>query len=428
VAEVKEMVSGEVGGVQQDFYGAALAQLDRAAEALHLPAGLHQLLRSCKRELVVNFPVRMDDDSLRIYTGYRVQHNLTRGPGKGGIRYHPEVTLPEVRALAMLMTWKCAVVDIPFGGAKGAVACDTKRLSLGELERLTRRYTTEISQLIGPMSDIPAPDLYTNEQVMAWIMDTYSMHAGYTVPEVVTGKPLSIGGSPGRLGATGRGCAIVIREAAEHIGVKLPGARVAVQGFGNVGSVTAAHLAETGARVIAVSDSQGAVFNANGLDVARLRAYKAQQGTVVGFPEADALDGAELLGLECEVLVPAALERQLVAENASRVKARIVAEGANGPTTPEADDILGENGVTVIPDILANAGGVVVSYFEWVQSLDKFSWPESEVNRRLQEFMGRAFHAVHAAAQEHKTDMRSAAMMLAVAKVAEATRTRGIYP
>lgn len=412
----------------QEFHAAALAQLDAAVEALDLGPGMGQLLRSCKRELVVNFPVRRDDGSLETFTGYRVQHNLTRGPGKGGIRYYPHASLAEVQALAMLMTWKCAVVDIPFGGAKGAVNCDTKRLSIGEMERLTRRYTTEISQLIGPTSDIPAPDLYTNEQVMAWIMDTYSMHVGHTVPEVVTGKPLSIGGSPGRAQATGRGCAIVIQEAAEHMGVKLEGAKVVIQGFGNVGHVTAAHLAEAGARVIAVSDSQGAVYSSKGLDITALCAHKAEQGTVVGFPEGEPLPPAELLALECEVLVPAALERQIVSENAPSVKARIVAEGANGPTTPEADRILAEKGVTVIPDILANAGGVVVSYFEWVQSLEKFSWPEPEVNKRLQEFMTRAFHAVNATAQRHKTDMRSAAMMLAVGKVAEATRIRGIYP
>ncbi|MBN1460491.1 MAG: Glu/Leu/Phe/Val dehydrogenase [Armatimonadetes bacterium] len=411
-----------------DPYSVALSQLDQAARTLDLAPGLHQMLRSCKRELITHFPVQMDDDSLEVFTGYRVQHNLIRGPGKGGIRYYPKSTLNEVRALAMLMTWKCAVVDIPFGGAKGGVAVDTKRLSKRELESLTRRYTTEISQLIGPTSDIPAPDMYTNEQVMAWIMDTYSMHVGYTVPEVVTGKPLSIGGSPGRAEATGRGCVIVIREAAEHTGVKLAGARVVVQGFGNVGSVAAHYVAKEGAKVIAVSDSSGAILNTNGLDVARVRAHKAESGSVVGFSEAETISGDELLTLECDVLVPAALEGQLTGKNAGKVKAKIVAEGANGPTTPEADRILTDNGVLILPDILANAGGVVVSYFEWVQSIEKFTWPEAQVNQRLEDFMTRSFHAVNATAKQHSTDMRSAAMLHAVGKVAAATETRGIYP
>jgi len=413
---------------QDDPYAVALTQLDEAAKALDLTPDIHQLLRTCKRELIVHFPVRMDNDSFETYTGYRVQHNLTRGPGKGGIRYFPKATLNEVRALAMLMTWKCAVVDIPFGGAKGGVACDTKRMSQAEIERLTRRYTTEISQLIGPTSDIPAPDMYTNEQVMAWIMDTYSMHAGYTVPEVVTGKPLSVGGSPGRAEATGRGCVIVIKEAADHVGIDVDGATVAVQGFGNVGSVAASYLEQEGSRVIAASDSQGAVHNANGLKIADLRAHKAKTGSVVDFPDAESLPAAEVLELECDVLVPAALEGQIVAENAPRIKAKIVAEGANGPTTPDADRILVENGVLILPDILANAGGVVVSYFEWVQSLEKFSWPEEQVNRRLEEFMTRSFHAVNKTAQQHNTDMRHAAMIYAVGKVAQATKTRGIYP
>jgi glutamate dehydrogenase (NAD(P)+) len=411
-----------------DPFAVALAQLDRAAQTLELAAGLHQMLRSCKRELITHFPVQMDDGSLEVFTGYRVQHNLIRGPGKGGIRYYPKSTLNEVRALAMLMTWKCAVVDIPFGGAKGGVACDAKGLSKRELERLTRRYTTEISQLIGPTSDIPAPDLYTNEQVMAWIMDTYSMHVGHTVPEVVTGKPLSIGGSPGRAEATGRGCVIIIREAAERIGLPLAGARVAVQGFGNVGSVAADYLSREGARIIAVSDSSGAVLNTKGLEVAQLRAHKSETGSLAGFPEAEAIPADELLALECEVLVPAALEGQITGKNAANVKAKIVAEGANGPTTPEADRILAEHGILLLPDILANAGGVVVSYFEWVQSIEKFTWPEAQVNERLEEFMTRSFQAVNAAAQEHHTDMRSAALLYAVEKVAGAAQTRGIYP
>jgi len=413
---------------ETDCYAMALAQLDRAAEALDLSSGIHQMLRRCKRELIVHFPVIMDDGGLRVFDGYRVHHNLARGPGKGGIRYHPDTRLDEVRALAMWMTWKCAVVDIPFGGAKGGVLCNPKQMSRSELERLTRRYATEINILIGPASDIPAPDVYTDPQVMAWIMDTYSMHAGYTVPEVVTGKPLSIGGSPGRDEATGNGCVIAIREAAEHIGLRISGARVAIQGFGNAGSVSASFLSQAGAKVIAVSDSRGAMYNAEGFDVAKLRAHKLKAGTVVGFPEGEEIAQGELLELECEVLVPAALEGAIRSDNAPRIKARIVAEAANGPTTLEADKILAENDVVVLPDILANAGGVVVSYFEWVQCLQKFAWAESKVDEELEDFMTRAFHAVYAIAQEHKTDLRSAAMRLAVAKVAEATRTRGIYP
>ena len=425
---IPEVPQTTASSIETDPYGMALAQLDRAAQALDLPSGIHQMLRRCKRELIVHFPVIMDDGSLRVFDGYRVHHNLARGPGKGGIRYHPDTGLDEVRALAMWMTWKCAVVDIPFGGAKGGVLCHPKQMSRAELERLTRRYATEISLLIGPTSDIPAPDVYTDPQVMAWIMDTYSMHVGYTVPAVVTGKPLSIGGSPGRDEATGCGCVIAIKEAAEHFGLRIPGATVAIQGFGNAGSVAAGFLAQAGAKVVAVSDSQGAIHNSEGLDVAKLRAHKLKTGTVVGFPEGDEMPPEELLELECDVLVPAALESVIRSDNAPRIKARIVAEAANGPTTLQADKILAENDVVVLPDILANAGGVVVSYFEWVQCLQKFTWSKSRVDEELEHFMTRAFHAVYAIAQEHKTDLRSAATRLAVAKVAEATRTRGIYP
>ena len=414
--------------IHVDVHEYALQQLDEAADALSLAPDLHALLRLSKRELTVHFPVRMDDGSIQMLTGYRVQHNLARGPGKGGIRYHPEATLNDVRALAMWMTWKCAVVDIPFGGAKGAVVCNPKELSLAELERLTRRYASEISLLIGPSSDVPAPDVYTNEQVMAWIMDTYSQGVGYTVPAVVTGKPISIGGSPGRDEATGRGCVLIIREAARHFGVRLPRARVAIQGFGNAGSVCAIYLQREGADIIAVSDSRGGIYNPHGLDAQRVIAHKAETGSVVGFRGADSITNSELLETECEILVPAALEGQISAENAPRIKARIVAEAANGPTSPEADPILAANGIVVLPDILANAGGVVVSYFEWVQGLQKFYWPALRVNEQLEEFMIRAFHAVFATAQERKTDMRAAAMILAVAKVAEAARNRGIFP
>jgi len=425
MSEVEAVVGAPV---ETDPYGIALKQFDHAADVLELPEGMRGLLRSCKRELCVHFPVRMDDGALRTFTGYRVQHNVTRGPSKGGLRYHPQVTLEEVRALAMWMTWKCAVVDIPFGGAKGGVICNPKEMSERELEGLTRRYTTEITPLLGPASDIPAPDVYTDEQIMAWMMDTYSMHAGYTVPAVVTGKPLSIGGSAGRLEATGRGCVEIIGEAAQHFGLRLPGARVAIQGFGNAGSVAAKYLAEAGCKVVAVSDTRGAIANEAGLDVKGLIAQKSQDGTITGFPGADSIPPADLLALDCEILVPAALEGQITAANAGGVKAKLVAEAANGPTTPEADEILHANGVTVLPDILANAGGVVCSYFEWVQCLQEFSWSEDQVCHRLSEYMRQAFHGVYRVAQERKVDMRTAALVVAMSKVAEATAVRGIYP
>lgn len=424
----RHLSEADASTTKADVYRFALAQLDQTAETIALAPGLHRVLRSAKRELTVHFPVRMDDGSLEMFTGYRVQHNLARGPGKGGIRYHPDTDLNDVRALAMWMTWKCAVVDIPFGGAKGAVVCNPKTMSQAELERLTRRYTSEISILIGPSADVPAPDIYTNEQVMAWMMDTYSQGIGYTSPAVVTGKPISIGGSPGRDEATGRGCVIAIKEAAQHFGVRLSGARVVVQGFGNAGSVCASYLAREGATIIALNDSRGGLYNEAGLDVPRVIAHKARTGSVVGFPGADSISNSELLELDCDILVPAAIEGQILAHNAPRIKARMVAEAANGPTSPDADPILAENGVVVLPDILANAGGVVVSYFEWVQGLQKFYWPALRVNEQLEEFMTRAFHAVYRTAQEHKTDMRSGAMILAVSRVAEATRTRGIFP
>jgi len=424
-------VAGQVGvapGEAVQAWDIARQQFDEVAAYMDLSPGLLGVLRSCKRELIVHFPVRMDNDAFQTFTGYRVQHNVTRGPGKGGIRYHPHVNLDEVRALAMWMTWKCAVVNIPFGGAKGGVVCNPKEMSDGELERLTRRYTTEITPLLGPTSDIPAPDVYTDERVMAWMMDTYSMHVGYTVPAVVTGKPLSIGGSEGRAEATGRGCVVVIKEASEHFGVDLQGARIVVQGFGNAGSVAAYYLAEAGASVIAVSDSRGAIHNDEGLDVPAVRKHKAETGSVVGFAEAESISPAELLETECEVLVPAALEAEIVESNAPRIRAKIVAEAANGPTTPAADKVLFESGVVVLPDILANAGGVVCSYFEWVQCLQKFSWSEHQVCSNLSVFMQQAFHEVYQIAQQRKVDMRTAALMLAMSRVAEATRARGIYP
>lgn len=353
---------------------------------------------------------------------------MDRGPAKGGIRYHPDVTLDEVKALAMWMTWKCAVVNIPFGGAKGAVVCNPKEMSKGELERLTRRYTTELMIFLGPEKDIPAPDVYTDSQTMAWIMDTYSMNVGYSVPSVVTGKPLSIGGSRGREEATGRGVVLTILEAIKELGIPKEGATVAVQGFGNVGGTAVRLLCREGFKVVAVSDSHGGTYNSHGLDVDALSEHKREAGTVVGFPGGEDITNEELLALKCDVLVPAALENQITEENADNVQAKILAEGANGPTTPEADLILYDKGVFVIPDILANAGGVTVSYFEWVQSIQEFFWSEDEVNARLKDIMVRSFHEVYDVHREEKVDMRLAAYMLAVGRVAEAFHTRGLYP
>jgi glutamate dehydrogenase (NAD(P)+) len=370
----------------------------------------------------------MDDGTTRVFTGYRVWHNVTRGPAKGGVRYHPQVDLDEVRALAMWMTWKCACVKIPYGGAKGGVTCDPKAMSARELERLTRRYTTEIADLIGPDSDIPAPDVNTNAQTMAWLMDTYSMHRGYSVPGVVTGKPVSIGGSEGRSEATGRGVVYTIQEAAKAIGLGIEGARVAVQGFGNAGEAAARFIQELGARVIAVSDSRGGVFRGDGLDLPLVSRHKQETGSVVGAPRTRPISNTDLLELDCDVLVPAALEGVITGQNAGRIRARIVAEAANGPTSPEADDLLHERGVMVIPDILCNAGGVTVSYFEWVQDREEFFWTIDEINARLRRVLVRAFEDVYRTSVEHAVDMRLAAYMLSVSRVAEATLTRGIYP
>jgi glutamate dehydrogenase (NAD(P)+) len=406
----------------------ALQQLYRAAEYLNLDDGLRTVLGSMKRELKVQFPVHMDDGSIRVFTGYRVQHNLSRGPAKGGIRYHPDVSLDEVRALAMWMTWKCAVVRVPFGGAKGGITVDPKVLSRDELERLTRRYTTEISVLIGPKRDVPAPDVNTNPQIMAWMMDTYSMHAGYSVPAVVTGKPLSIGGSEGRLEATGRGVVIIAREAARFSGFDLPEATVAVQGFGNVGGTAARLFHRSGARVVAVSDVNGGIYNQRGLDIPAVTRHVQETGTVAGFPGAEFITNQQLLELPVDLLVPAALENVITAENAPRVMARVVVEGANGPTTPEADAILQDRGILVVPDILANAGGVTASYFEWVQDLQSFFWTEAEVNQRLEFIMLNAFREIVRVHQERNVDLRTAAYILAVGRVAQATKLRGIYP
>jgi glutamate dehydrogenase/leucine dehydrogenase len=406
----------------------AATQFDSAADHLKLETWLRDVLKAPKRQLIVSIPTKMDDGSIHVFEGYRVQHSMARGPAKGGIRYHPSVTLDEVKALASWMTWKCATVNIPYGGGKGGVVCDPKRMSQRELENMTRRFASEISIIIGPERDIPAPDVYTNAQTMAWIMDTYSMTAGETVLGVVTGKPLPVGGSQGRNEATARGCQYVIREACKDRKVTLKGAKVAVQGFGNAGSIAARLLSEDGANIIAVSDSGGGVFNARGLNMQAVLAHKARTGALKGFSEADPISNEKLLELECDVLVPAALENQITMENASRIKAKIVAEAANGPTTPGADAVLYQNGTFLIPDILANAGGVTVSYFEWVQSLQSFFWEEAQVNQHLEKIMTRSFHEVLAIARKYEVHMRTAAYILAVGRVAEATRIRGIYP
>jgi glutamate dehydrogenase (NAD(P)+) len=393
-----------------------------------LEDGMREVLRNPKRQLTVSVPTLMDDGSVRVFTGYRVQHNVARGPGKGGIRYHPAVTLDEVTALASWMTWKCATVAVPYGGAKGGVACDPKRMSRGELERMTRRYASEISVVIGPDRDIPAPDLYTDAQTMAWIMDTYSMTQGRACPAVVTGKPLALGGSAGRHEATARGALFCIREACATIRKPLKQATVAVQGFGNAGAIAARLLQEDGARVVAVSDSKGGTYASKGLDVAQISEHKERTGSVAGFKGAERITNDELLEVKCDVLVPAALENQITQKNASRVRARIVAEAANGPTTPAADRVLRDHGVLVLPDILCNAGGVTVSYFEWAQNMQGYSWDEAQVNRELERVMRRAFHEVHQSAQRYKTDMRTGAYVLALGRVAEATRARGLFP
>ena len=411
-----------------NIWAVAQQQFDQAAEKLDLDSGLRRVLRVPKRELTVNFPVTMDDGHVEVFTGYRVHHNLSRGPAKGGIRYHQDVTLDEVRALAMWMTWKCAVVNIPYGGGKGGVVVDPKKLSNRELEGLTRRFTTEISPLIGPDRDIPAPDVNTNAQTMAWIMDTFSMHRGYTISGVVTGKPIAIGGSLGRNEATARGAVFCLQQASKVLDLPLAGARVAIEGFGNAGAIAAQLLAAEGATIIAVSDSSAGIFNPQGFDPNKVVAWKAEHGTVGGFPGTDPVTNEELLTLDCEILIPAALENQITADIAERIKAKVVAEAANGPTTPEADDILYERGIYLIPDILCNAGGVTVSYFEWVQDMQSFFWTEARINESLKEIMDRAFEAVHQMSDIHDVHMRTAAYMVAVSRVAEATTLRGLYP
>ena len=410
------------------LYDMALVQYDRAARKLNLSEGIYQVMRNPKRELSVNFPVRMDDGSVTVFEGHRVHHSTIRGPSKGGIRYHPSVNIDEIRALAMWMTWKCAVVDIPFGGAAGGVTCDPDKLSRNELEHLTRRYATEMEILMSPEGDIPAPDNGTDEQVMAWIMDTYSMHKGYSSPAVVTGKPVEIGGSEGRRESTGLGMSICVREALRRQNIALEGATAAIQGYGHVGRMTAKFLNEAGVTVVALSDTSGGIYNPKGLDVVKLRAEKKSGRPVEEFSDGDKITNAELLELPVTVLAPCAYERQITQDNAPRVRARIVAEGANGPTTPEADDILDDKGVFLVPDVLANAAGVTVSYFEWVQDLQNFFWGLEEVSQKVSLMMTRAFNAVYANCEQYRVDMRTAAQMLAVKRVGDALKTRGIYP
>jgi glutamate dehydrogenase/leucine dehydrogenase len=414
--------------VKESAYDVALENFDAAADKLELSNDIRAMIKYPERVLTVTVPVRMDDGHIRRFEAYRVQHSSVRGPSKGGIRYHPQVTLDEVKALATWMTWKCAVVNIPFGGGKGGVTCDPKSMSLGELERMTRRYTSAILPLIGPEQDIPAPDVYTNPQTMAWVMDTYSMTKGYPIPGVVTGKPISLGGSLGRNEATGRGVFYTIQCTCEHLGIPLAGAKVVVQGFGNAGSIAAQLLHEAGAKVIAVSDSRAAVFNRNGLNIPELIHMKTLTGHVEGFPESEPIRAAELLGLPCEILVPAALENAVDSGNAAKVGAKIVAEAANGPLTPGADRILEGKGVFIIPDILCNAGGVTVSYFEWVQDEQHLFWEAQDVYNRLERVMKTAFRDVLKISREKNVPMRIAANMLGIGRVAEAVQIRGIYP
>jgi glutamate dehydrogenase (NAD(P)+) len=408
-------------------FEAMMSRFDRAAQLLDLEPGLYKVLRHAEKQITISVPVMMDNGELEVFTGYRVLYNTSRGPGKGGIRFDLQVTIDEVKALAAWMTWKCAVVGAPFGGAKGGVICDPTKMSAGELERLTRRYTAGIIQILGPDSDVPAPDVNTNERVMAWIMDTYSMHVGHTTTSVVTGKPVEMGGSLGRREATGRGCMIATKAALAHLGMKVEGASVAVQGFGNVGSVSAILLEREGCKVVAISDRFGGLYNKNGLDVSECAAYVKQKGSLEGYSKADSITNDELLQLEVDVLVPAALENVITKRNARKIKAKVMCEGANGPTSAAADAILDENGVFVIPDILANAGGVTVSYFEWVQDRGGYFWDEETVNKRLTDIMDKSFKDVLELSRQHRVNMRTAAYMLAISRVATVHRLRGVY-
>jgi glutamate dehydrogenase (NAD(P)+) len=409
------------------IFGAMLREFEGAARILNLEPGIWRILTNPKRQITVSCPVQMDNGEIQVFTGYRVQYNITLGPAKGGIRYHPDVSLDEVTALAAWMTWKCAVAHVPFGGGKGGVICDPSKMSRRELEALTRRYVAEIVDLIGPEKDVPAPDVNTNDQVMAWVMDTYSMHVGHTTTSVVTGKPIEMGGSLGRREATGRGIMIATREASKHVGFDLRGARVAVQGFGNVGSISALLLAAAGAKVVAISDWKGGVHNDQGLDVYALLDYAEKHRTVDGFTKGEPITNDQLFALDISVLIPAALENQITAANAPSIRAKVVVEGANGPTTPEAHELLYQRGVFVVPDILANSAGVTASYFEWVQDRYGYFWTEGEVNDRLESKMVEAFNAVLRTAVRYKVDMRTAAYIVAISRVADVTRLRGMY-
>ncbi|WP_238339609.1 Glu/Leu/Phe/Val family dehydrogenase [Candidatus Manganitrophus noduliformans] len=410
------------------IYRMAVTQFDQAADQLKLDPNVRKRLVVPKRAIMVSVPIRMDDSHIEVFHGYRVHHDNTLGPSKGGIRYHPDVNLGEVCALAMWMTWKCALMGLPFGGAKGGISCDPNAFSRNELQRLTRRYTAEIIQFIGPDVDVPAPDVGTNEQVMAWMMDTYSQFKGYSIPEIVTGKPIVIGGSLGRIEATGRGVVYCIMEAFNHLGTRPEGKKIVVQGFGNVGSNVAKVLHQEGCQIIAVSDVRSGVYNSKGLDIPALLQYLSHSRFIEGFPGGEPITNRALLELPCDVLVPAALSGQITEENAGRISCTILAEAANGPTTPAADLILQDRGIFLIPDILANAGGVTVSYFEWVQDLQNFFWKEKEINEKLREIMSSAFNAVLTLAQEEKVNMRMAALMLAIRKIASAKLARGVFP
>ncbi len=422
-----ETEKGSPGAINP--FEVALKQLDEAAKIINLDKGLQQVLANPKRILTVSLPIKMDNGEIQVFTGFRSQHNDARGPYKGGIRYHPQVTVDEVKALSMWMTWKCAIADIPYGGGKGGIICNPKEMSDGELERLTRRYAYAIADIIGPHTDIPAPDVYTGGKEMAWIMDTYSALKGnYVQPEIITGKPIIIGGSLGRNEATGRGLAFTVREAAKKLKIDMKNATMAVEGFGNAGQFASQFVEDQGARLIAASDSKGGIYNKNGIKVAELRKHKEETGSVVGFSGADSISNEELLETECTVLIPAALENQITTKNAGRIKARIVAEAANGPTTPEADEVLYNNKILVIPDILANGGGVTVSYFEWLQNLRRDYWTETEVNDRLDKNITKAFDDVYQTSERYSIDMRKASTVLAINRVVEATKVRGIWP
>jgi glutamate dehydrogenase/leucine dehydrogenase len=409
-------------------YENACQQLKICTVQLDVDPGIYDILISPKMIHTVSLPIKMDNGKIKVFTGYRVQHNDARGPYKGGIRYHPEVSMDEVQALAMMMTWKCAVIDIPYGGAKGGVVCDTKELSMREIENLTRRYTTMISQFIGPYRDVPAPDMYTDEQTMAWIMDTYSVLKGYSTPEVVTGKPIVTGGSEGRIEATGRGTAICLRETAKKLGMNLKDATIVIQGFGNVGVYAALTLYSMGCKIIGVSDSQGGIFNPDGFDPSKVMAHKYETGTVVGYPQTETLTNEEILELECDFLVPAALGHQITDKNAGNINAKVIVEGANGPTTTEADEILNRNGVFLVPDILANAGGVMVSYLEWVQNINRQHWSLTEVNQQLEFTLVEAHRNVWYMKDKMGISMREAALGIGVSRVSDAIMKLGIFP